>query len=102
PIVFTGLRPGEKLHEVLWEDGADVSATAQPDIRLVAESRGLPPERLRELVDRMIEAAARDDARVVRLLHECIPRASLSAVTNRWGRARSAEGSAIGRIFEAR
>lgn len=85
PIVFTGLRPGEKLDEVLWEEGAQVAPTAQADIRIVTEEPGVTSERLRDLVDRMIDAAARDEARVIRLLHECIPSAELTVTPRQWG-----------------
>ena len=37
PIVFTGVRPGEKVEEVLWEDGAIIESTAHPDIVSVHE-----------------------------------------------------------------
>jgi FlaA1/EpsC-like NDP-sugar epimerase len=37
PIVFTGVRPGEKLTEALWEAGARVEATAHPEILRVDE-----------------------------------------------------------------
>ena len=84
PIVFTGLRPGEKLDEVLWEDGADVTPTHQPDIRRVTEADGVSSERLSELIDRMIESAGRDEARVLRALGECIPTATLSARPDNW------------------
>jgi FlaA1/EpsC-like NDP-sugar epimerase len=36
-IVFTGLRPGEKLEERLWDTGATVTATAHPEILQVVE-----------------------------------------------------------------
>ena len=39
PIVYTGLRPGEKLSEELWEDDADVQATVHPDVFRVVEPR---------------------------------------------------------------
>ena len=37
PITYTGIRPGEKLHEALWESDAMVHATAHPDILRVEE-----------------------------------------------------------------
>jgi FlaA1/EpsC-like NDP-sugar epimerase len=37
PVMFTGLRPGEKLIEDLWEDDARVEATANPDLFSVIE-----------------------------------------------------------------
>ena len=37
PIVFTRLRPGERLDEHLWEPGAVVEATPHPDILRIAE-----------------------------------------------------------------
>jgi FlaA1/EpsC-like NDP-sugar epimerase len=84
PIVFTGLRPGEKMDEVLWEDGSVFAPTAQPDIRIVNETNTLADEPLRDFVDRLIDAAGRDEARVVRLLHECIPSAALTATPEPW------------------
>ena len=37
PIVFTGLRPGEKLDEHLWEPGAEVELTPNPEILRIKE-----------------------------------------------------------------
>lgn len=37
PIVFTGVRPGEKLEEILWEEGGTVEPTLHPDIVRVRE-----------------------------------------------------------------
>jgi FlaA1/EpsC-like NDP-sugar epimerase len=37
PIVFTGPRPGEKLHEILWEPDALIDATRHPDIVSIRE-----------------------------------------------------------------
>jgi FlaA1/EpsC-like NDP-sugar epimerase len=52
PIVFTRLRPGEKLEEVLWETDALVEPTCEPDILRVTEPAGSPislPEMLEGL-----------------------------------------------------
>ena len=78
PIVFTGLRPGEKLDEVLWEPGAHVAATTASEVRVVREVEKIDADRLAESVARLIESAGRDDIRSVRLLGECIPSATLT------------------------
>ena len=36
PIVFTGTRAGEKLHEVLWDEGETVGPTSHPKIMRAA------------------------------------------------------------------
>ena len=38
PITYTGIRPGEKLHEALWERDAVLQATSHPDIMRVEEA----------------------------------------------------------------
>jgi FlaA1/EpsC-like NDP-sugar epimerase len=38
PIVFTGARPGEKIHEVLWNDGEMVGPTSHPKIMRAARA----------------------------------------------------------------
>ena len=74
PIVYTGLRPGEKLDEALWEEGSTVSPTENPDVLRVQELRPLRGEALREAVGRLT-SAARDGAagEVVSLLAELLP-----------------------------
>ena len=80
PIVFTGLRPGEKLNELLWEAGAVIEPTARGDIRRVVEPTVVTDDSLDEMVDRLAAAAAADDHhKIVRLFHECLPSASLTA-----------------------
>ena len=80
PIVFTGLRPGEKLNEILWEDGASVEPTARGDIRRVFEASRCEDGPLDDYVKRLIEAAERDDHdRIAHLFRECIPSASVAS-----------------------
>jgi FlaA1/EpsC-like NDP-sugar epimerase len=50
PIVYTGVRPGEKLTEALWEPEAGVHATAHPEI-LRVEERAAAPDIDRLLAD---------------------------------------------------
>jgi FlaA1/EpsC-like NDP-sugar epimerase len=38
PIVFTGARPGEKIHEVLWNEGEMVGPTSHPKIMRAARA----------------------------------------------------------------
>jgi FlaA1/EpsC-like NDP-sugar epimerase len=37
PVIFTGIRPGEKIEEILWEDGSTIEPTIHPDIIRVQE-----------------------------------------------------------------
>jgi FlaA1/EpsC-like NDP-sugar epimerase len=79
-IVFTGLRPGEKLDEILWEPEASVEPTARGDIRRVRERTTLDFDRLDEIIGRFAEAAGRDDhERIARLFREHLPSATVTA-----------------------
>jgi FlaA1/EpsC-like NDP-sugar epimerase len=80
PIVFTGLRPGEKLDEILWEDDAMIEQTESVDIRRVTEPHAIEASRLDDLVARLSDAAARDDSeRIARLIREHIPTATVES-----------------------
>ena len=57
PIVFSGLRPGEKLEEVLWETHAIVEPTAHPELLRVKEHDLLDAGELRRSLDALTEAA---------------------------------------------
>lgn len=79
PVVFTGLRPGEKLNEILWEDDARVEPTARGDIRRVFEVTKCEDGRLDDFVTRLTDAATRDDSdRIAKLFRDCIPSATVT------------------------
>ncbi len=72
-IVFTGVRPGEKLFEELLtaEEGTD--ATKHEKI-FVARTRGIPEERLKRLLKKLFDAAAaRDGEEIRKVFRELIP-----------------------------
>lgn len=58
PIAFTGLRPGEKLHEQLFYASEQVRPTASEKVMLAAPQRPLP--NVREIVDGLIGLASGD------------------------------------------
>jgi FlaA1/EpsC-like NDP-sugar epimerase len=61
PIVFTGLRAGEKLEESLWESNADVTATIHPKVLRVHESSAWSSEELVRGIERLARAATARD-----------------------------------------
>lgn len=72
-IVYTGLRPGEKLHETLFHEDEHYRPTTHSKI-LEAVARESSAEQVRGGVERLREAAARYDEAVLRqVLHDLIP-----------------------------
>lgn len=58
PIVFTGVRPGEKLEEALWEQGATVEPTVCPNVLRVTESELCPDREVEVMIDSLVQAAS--------------------------------------------
>ncbi len=72
-IVFTGVRPGEKLFEELLTAEEGTEASKHEKI-FVARNRGVPDEVLERLLERLFEAAAaRDPEKILGVLKELIP-----------------------------
>lgn len=72
-IVYTGLRPGEKLHETLFHADERYRATQHPKI-LQAEPRKVPTAQVFDQLARFTEASARYDLdTLAKLLREAVP-----------------------------
>ncbi len=79
-IAFSGIRPGEKLSEDLWDQGFAYSPTAHPDINQVDSEDVLSAEELNAAVDRLIELAREGKPEeILKLLGETIPGAAIQA-----------------------
>ena len=77
PIVFTGLRPGEKLHEQLTSDAEETMPTRFEKIRIVKTGASrLLDHQLAQLRDLVV---ARDERGIVRKLQELVPEFSPQA-----------------------
>ena len=72
-IVFTGLRPGEKLHEELYHDDAEHLPTMHPKIFAVKPCKTGAEKRLNAEWDRLEQALHLPDPDIIALLEEFIP-----------------------------
>jgi FlaA1/EpsC-like NDP-sugar epimerase len=91
-IVFTGLRPGEKLFEELELAGEEFEKTRHPKV-FIGNIAPLPDDVVREGLDRLEQLARDSDSDGIRkLMSELIPEARLEGV-----RRRRVSGSAPGR-----
>ena len=75
PVVYTGLRPGEKLSEELWEPDSLVEPAGGSDVFRVREAHdGLDAQTLERAIEELRQAAGRGDAlQIHRILSDCIP-----------------------------
>jgi FlaA1/EpsC-like NDP-sugar epimerase len=75
PVVFSGLRPGEKLAEELWEAHSRVEPVGETDVFRVQEpDPPLSGEELSRMIESLRTASARaDELEIHRLLSEAIP-----------------------------
>lgn len=74
PIEFTGVRPGEKLHERLFDEGMQTRPTSHPDVLQVLGSDPCVRPDLYSIIDQLGDAAKRGDREMIfRLLGQVIP-----------------------------
>lgn len=77
-ITYTGIRPGEKLKEALWDEGADYQPTTHPDVFRLNEDETLSSEDLHTAVARLINLANENDPEgIVKLLNDVVPGATV-------------------------
>ncbi len=77
-IVFTGVRPGEKMSEILWEANTSYTQTEHPDIFRLDGDRTLSDTDLFQLVDRLEKFSRRGDSfAILRELDAQVPGAKI-------------------------
>lgn len=80
-IVFTGIRPGEKMSEELWDQWAQHEPTAHPDIVLLSEEDLLTGSALQDIVDELVHLAREGESNhIVKILDGCIPGAGVRSI----------------------
>ena len=78
-IEFTGIRPGEKLSEQLWEHDKPYENTAHPDIVRSSQEETVVGDDLAATLERLETLTAAGDAKaIIRLLQDAIPGAAIS------------------------
>jgi FlaA1/EpsC-like NDP-sugar epimerase len=79
-IVFTGIRPGEKLSEALWDEGADYLSTIHPDVLQLNENEVLTSHDLEATINNLIELGKNGDPdQIVSMLNKIVPGAVVSS-----------------------
>lgn len=77
-ISYTGIRPGEKLVEELWDEGTPLLQTLHPDIFRLDADVSAPSPSLSQTVDSLSTLAGSGDTEaIVDLLDELIPGSSI-------------------------
>lgn len=77
-IVFTGIRPGEKLSEELWDQWAKFEPTAHDDIVQLVDEDLLGGQALRQTINELAFLAGDGEVdAIIRVLEETIPGAAI-------------------------
>jgi FlaA1/EpsC-like NDP-sugar epimerase len=79
-IIFTGIRPGEKLSEDLWEEGNQFNPTQHPDIFQFDDPANLTGKVLKTTIDEFLSLAERGETvEIVKMADRIIPGSSLAS-----------------------
>jgi FlaA1/EpsC-like NDP-sugar epimerase len=77
-IVYSGIRPGEKLSEDLWEEGDQFAPTQHPDIFQFDDQTNLRGDELHEKVAELLHLAAEGkNDEIIALVDQTIPGSSV-------------------------
>ncbi|MBI5954327.1 MAG: polysaccharide biosynthesis protein [Chloroflexi bacterium] len=78
-FTFTGIRPGEKLVEELWDSDTALMPTLHPDISRLNEPSTLPTPSLIQAIEQLTTLSLSDDrAAITQLLDQLIPGATVT------------------------
>lgn len=79
-IAFTGIRPGEKLREELWDERSNLKPTAHPEILRMVRDEPVYGHTLEKTVNELIQLAREGDATaILTLIDQIVPGATVSS-----------------------
>jgi FlaA1/EpsC-like NDP-sugar epimerase len=77
-IEYTGIRPGEKLTEELWDEGTPLAPTLHPDISRLENDASLPGPDLSQAIESLSRLCSSNDTEaMIALLDELIPNSTI-------------------------
>ena len=81
-IAYTGIRPGEKLTEELWDAGTPLVPTLHPDISRLEDSASFLTPNLPQAIEELSRLCHSDDSdAIINLLDKLIPNSSIRQST---------------------